>query len=127
MPISLKEIPGDPAVTGAIFDRTPNIAPGEVNKEAVFGTVERPGIVAYGYEARDAVVRGRSRPAAPPAAAVHSQAIAITNAGAALLEFSFDGVNVHGAVPAGARHVFGDRHEAGIAVRGVAAFVIEAW
>lgn len=51
----------------------------------------------------------------------------ITNSGAALLEFSFDGTVVHGSVPAGTTRLYRDRYEAGIAVRGVTTFVIEAW
>jgi hypothetical protein len=44
------------------------------------------------------------------------------------LEFSFDGVNVHGFVLAGTESYYQKRHEGGIAVRGAGAtFHVEAW
>lgn len=53
----------------------------------------------------------------------------ICNDGGGVLEFSFDGVNVHGVVmPGDEPPVYAGRYEAGIAVRGVGAvFRIEAW
>lgn len=59
--------------------------------------------------------------------------IKITNKGANILYFSFDGETDHGEVqPAGAvptEAIYRNRHEGGIAVKGTAAddFVIEAW
>jgi hypothetical protein len=56
-----------------------------------------------------------------------SQALRII-ATVADLEFSFDGVNVHGKVLAGTEVVYWDRHESGIALRGLGSvFVLEAW
>lgn len=44
------------------------------------------------------------------------------------VEISFDGVNVHGIIPAGTTHTYRNRYEAGIALRGVGAtFTVEAW
>lgn len=45
------------------------------------------------------------------------------------LEYSFDGVNVHGMIPAGNEFFYFDRHEGGISVRSAVASVyeIEAW
>ena len=55
-----------------------------------------------------------------------SKFVQITAASAAV-EFSFDGINVHGTVPAGERRTM-ERYEAGISIRGVGAtFVVEAW
>ena len=59
--------------------------------------------------------------------AAWSQAIRIV-ATVADLEFSFDGVNVHGKVTAGTEVIYWDRHESGIAFRGnTSVFVLEAW
>lgn len=56
-----------------------------------------------------------------------SQGIRIT-AVAADVEYSFDGTNVHGIVLAGTSSDYWERHEGGIAVRGVGStFHVEAW
>lgn len=64
-----------------------------------------------------------------PKAMIWSYAILITNTGANPLEFSFDGTNVHGLVPAGEFREYSHRSEAGIALRSSAGttFVVEAW
>jgi hypothetical protein len=41
--------------------------------------------------------------------------------------FSFDGVNDHGFVPAGEAQVYWDRYEGGIAIKGSGTFYVEAW
>jgi len=68
---------------------------------------------------------------AVPKNMIWAQMISIYNVGAGVLEFSFDGTNVHGQVLAGERRLFRMRYEAGIALRGVAAatpvFQVEAW
>lgn len=43
------------------------------------------------------------------------------------LEYTFDGTNVHGYLNAGEYDIYFERHEGGIAVRGVGEFWIEAW
>ena len=44
------------------------------------------------------------------------------------LEISFDGTNVHGKILAGTEVIYWDRHESGIAVRGLnSVFQLEAW
>lgn len=59
--------------------------------------------------------------------AIWSSRIAIAATGGAL-EFSFDGTNIHGIVPAGERYIYDNRFESGICVQGASAtFVIEAW
>ena len=58
----------------------------------------------------------------------HTLRIANDDAGSAELEFSFDGVTVHGVVRAGEAVTYVDRFETGIAVRGDGvAFRVEAW
>jgi hypothetical protein len=66
-------------------------------------------------------------PGKSPAEQGWSGTIQIRATGAAL-EFSFDGINVHGLVPSGSTHIYRHRYEGGIAVRGTGAtFYIEAW
>jgi hypothetical protein len=56
-----------------------------------------------------------------------SQAIRVV-ATTADIEISFDGTNVHGKIVAGTEVIYWDRHESGIAIRGVGAtFLLEAW
>ena len=43
------------------------------------------------------------------------------------IEFSFDGANTHGTVPAGSDHFYFDRHEGGISIKGSGVFKVEAW
>jgi hypothetical protein len=63
-----------------------------------------------------------------PKAMLWAQTIRVINAGGGDLEISFDGVNVHGLVPAGLINVYRNRFEAGIAIRGNGvSYVIEAW
>lgn len=58
---------------------------------------------------------------------IFSNTVLVT-AAAAAVEISFDGINVHGAVPSGETRIYSGRNEAGIAVRGVGAtFTVEAW
>jgi hypothetical protein len=63
----------------------------------------------------------------PPTPMIWSKSIKITNSGGAILFFSFDGVNIHGQVAANSVFWYWDRYEAGIALQGSTAFVIEAW
>ena len=56
-----------------------------------------------------------------------SKGIRITSAAGGYVEISFDGTNVHGRVDNGAAVEYLDRYEAGIAVRGSGAFIVEAW
>lgn len=59
--------------------------------------------------------------------AIFSESLRITATGAAV-EFSFDGINIHGVVAAGTTVAYDKRRESGIALRGVGAtYVIEAW
>jgi hypothetical protein len=64
-----------------------------------------------------------------PKPMIWSTILRVTNTGGNPLEFSFDGTNVHGEVPAGEYRDYSSRVEAGIAIRSAlgATFVIEAW
>ena len=58
---------------------------------------------------------------------VHSQAMRIRATGG-VIEFSFDGTNVHGTVLAGTEVIYEDRHESAIYLRGAGAvFFLEVW
>ncbi len=69
--------------------------------------------------------------AAAPLPQIWSKAMTIANTGAADLEFSFDGTNVHGWVKAGTSVTYWDRFEAGICLRvsggASTTYVVEAW
>jgi len=73
---------------------------------------------------------GESRPNEVKAM-IWSAEIRITHTGGAgSLEFSFDGVNIHGVVEAASPVLLMSRHEAGVAIRGnggTPTFRIEAW
>jgi len=43
------------------------------------------------------------------------------------ITFSFDGVTDHGFVPLSDMHVYWDRYEGGIAIKGSGTFHVEAW
>lgn len=90
-------------------------------------------IVPYGT---DAVVNNPLNPTgtgittAPPL--IHpmlwSGNIRICNDGSGVLEFSFDGVNIHGRLLTAEVLSYRNRYEAGIAIRGAGlAFRVEAW
>lgn len=68
---------------------------------------------------------------ASPKPMLFARAIFIRNRGVGALEFSFDGVVVHGVVPDGETLEMRDRYESGIAVRGAGVatptFELEAW
>lgn len=71
---------------------------------------------------------GTGRQADDPIAAIWSQTIRICNDGGGVLEYSFDGTNIHGKVLANEAFTYRNRFEAGISVRGASAvFRIEAW
>lgn len=53
--------------------------------------------------------------------------IRVFNDSNADLEFSFDGVNVHGLLKMNTDMIYRHRYESGIAVRGTGAFRVEAW
>jgi hypothetical protein len=63
---------------------------------------------------------GTSEREGDPHAMIWSGTIWIMNTGSGVLQFSFDGVNVHGEVPPSPYHqrIFRNRYEAGIAFRG---------
>jgi len=121
--------------TAGVIAQSPNIRPGDIDTPADLGSIQRP-IFAGGSLPRDAP--SRKHPAPRPNldesvkdGQVYSGGLRITAIGG-YLEFSFDGVNVHGrVVAAGAVPGVGDypnRHEAGICVRGTATtFIVEAW
>ncbi len=67
----------------------------------------------------------------PIAPAIWSGNIRVCNDGEGDIEFSFDGINVHGRLKAGEVFQYRNRYESGMAVRGydgaTSAFRIEAW
>jgi hypothetical protein len=65
-----------------------------------------------------------------PKAMIFANTISIHNTGGTnALEFSFDGTDVHGTVPANTHRIYRNRLEAGIAIRSASGttFVVEAW
>lgn len=63
-----------------------------------------------------------------PAVQIWANNIRISNDGPAVLEFTFDGTNVHGSLKSGEAVLYRNRCESGIAVRGATAvYRIEAW
>ena len=66
-----------------------------------------------------------------PVTMIWPQTIVVSNDGLSDIEFSFDGINVHGIVREGEKCVYRERMEAGISVRepgGAAiAFRVEGW
>ena len=66
-----------------------------------------------------------------PAPMIWSNSIRVCNDGSGVLEFSFDGTNVHGKLLSGEQVIYRNRIEAGIALRGVGGttptFRVEAW
>lgn len=95
------------------FDSTPTIEAGDEKTTVSVGSSGTPGVPFGG------------------SSAIWADTIEITNEDGTIdLEFSFDGTNVHGVVPAGTTKKMRPRAEAGIAVRSStagAAFRIEAW
>jgi len=62
--------------------------------------------------------------------AIYCQTLLITNDGTADVEFSFDGVVIHGVVKPGTSVTYRNRYEGGIALRSAAGgddFIVEAW
>lgn len=86
----------------------PVVLPGEdVSNPKYSGPHVVPAIAGTGVRGDD-----------PHAAIWATQAISIVNDGGGDLEFSFDGINVHGIVADGETRYLRSRHEAGIAIRG---------
>lgn len=131
----------DFAATGILFkdplhpdwdprDPMPNVAIGDRTAVVQVGTNLTPGSpMGGGTPAYPNPVAPGTPASAVPVPMAYAGSIAITNNGASPIEFSFDGTNVHGIVPAGARREYRDRFEAGVALRSAApsAFVVEAW
>ena len=103
--------------------------------------VARPGIQTTGIQSPmgGGRVPENARPDLPPSPPGYvdphpmlwAHTIRIWNDGVATIQVSFDGTNVHGEVPGGKEWLCRDRYEAGIALRGKAAalvdFRLEAW
>lgn len=103
---------------------TPYVPPGGERVNAAVGTTAIPGSpMGGGRDAHD------SSPTAPPYPMIWAHSIRIVNTSGGVLEFSFDGTNVHGSLANNADVTYRNRYEAGIAVRGAGggAFQIEAW
>ena len=151
---SLRIYVADTVVSGSVFADNTNhwlfhaLDPGYTDTGDIeaaggkFGSYLKPGPPFGGNRApspgttlrtTNATITDRTQDPPPPPF-IHSQYIRITNLNTTTgedLEFSFDGVNVHGYVPAGESRVYDDRREAGIAIRPVAAadtdFILEVW
>jgi hypothetical protein len=110
----------------------PYVAPGSTASVAT-GTLQVPSLPATGQDAHDAAPVTHINPPvtdqAVPRAMLWSSRIRIENTGANDLDFSFDGTNVHGVVPAGEVRDYTQRIEAGIAIKSTSGttFRIEAW
>jgi hypothetical protein len=103
--------------------KTPVVAPGQdASKPASISGDPAPHVVESPAGAADPPsYLGTSK------GSIFSQTILLT-ATTAPLDFSFDGTNIHGTVPAGETRVYSGRYEAGICVRGPGSvFTIEAW
>lgn len=113
----------------------PYVRPGSTAPVSVGDTLSGGSPMGTGQAIQDVAPRTHENPPATQEAVVTpmvwSSSIRIVNDGAGDLEVSFDGTNVHSYIPAGREVLFLNRHEAGVAVRGVAAatptFHIEAW
>lgn len=57
----------------------------------------------------------------------HGIRLRVTAGGGDNLDFSFDGINIHGHLAAGEQETYYDRYEGGICVRGQGTFFLEAW
>lgn len=93
-------------------------------------TVRAGGEVASGNPATPAITSPMGG-TTPQAAVVAAYAFRIYNDGTDPLEFSFDGVHLHGVVMGGKEALYRQRYEPGICVRGrdstTPTFRIEAW
>ena len=108
---------------GTLVVPTTSIAPGEASTIAVVGG---RGVGGSPMGTRKEGIGPRD-PYGPPEPLVWASTILVNNDGAADLEVSFDGINVHGLVLPSEERVYRARREGGIAVRGATDFRIEAW
>jgi hypothetical protein len=106
-------------VSADTFTKTPVVAPGDLTPVA-FGDGTKSGGPAGGSNNLD--------PATKPM--LWANTIVVYNDSGADLEISFDGVNIHDKILAAEPtqwHLYRNRHEAGIAIKGNGAFRIAAW
>jgi hypothetical protein len=112
------------------FTPLPVVAPGSSEDVHIGGPPAGGGFPTPEDVAPD-THKGLPNGQAVPKNMIWAQMISIYNGGAGVLEFSFDGTNIHGRVLANERRLFRMRYEAGIAVRGdggaTPIFEIEAW
>lgn len=78
-----------------------------------------PGAVDIGANPAGTGQRGDD-----PEPMIWSSHILVKNAGTTELQISFDGTNVHGAIPAASEQLYSDRYEAGLALRGGGAIAV---
>ena len=112
------------------FQPTPYVPAGQESAAPGWAPTNLPlPPMGGGRNPNDAVPDPRLNPAVPPPPVpmIWSNSIKISNNGAAPLFFSFDGVNIHGVVAANTVFWYWNRYEAGIALQGSSAFVVEAW
>ncbi len=109
---------------------TPFVPPGGATTQARVGIpqIASGSPMGIGSSPRDADLGAAMLAQAEPVPMAWSYAMRISNLGATNpIDFSFDGINVHGTISVSSDHVYWDRIESGIALRGVSAFRIEAW
>jgi hypothetical protein len=96
---------------------TPYITYGQTTVSTAVGTLVASGSPMGLGEHEDATL-----------GAHFSHNIRIVNTGGAnVIEYSFDGVNVHGVVAVSSEVILTYRYESGIALRGVTTYRVEAW
>lgn len=106
-------------VSADTYTKTPVVAPGDLTPVA-FGDLTRGGGPAGGSPNSDPVTK----------ASMWANTIVVYNDSGNDLDISFDGSNVHDRILAAETpkyHLYRNRHEAGIAVKGAGAFRIAAW
>lgn len=106
-------------VSADTFTKTPVVAPGSLTPVA-FGDGTKSGGPAGASDNLD--------PTTKPM--LWANTIVVYNDSGAILEISFDGTNVHDRILAAetpSYHLYRNRHEAGIAIKGAGAFRIAAW
>jgi hypothetical protein len=115
--------------TANTYKPLPYVPPGGEGVTVALGDLAVSGSpMGGGADPHDAISDPRYGPPVPvPHPMLWCRVLRITSTSGAL-EFSFDGVVVHGRVGAGLTVTYQERFEAGVALRGAGAgFVIEAW
>ncbi len=114
------------------FKAHPYVAPGS-DQPVVLGTINSGGQTprAGGQAPQDVARQWTQADQAVPLPQIWPCTIMVVNNGAAAIEISFDGTNIHGRVKSGESRTYRERFESGISLRGVGgaavAYWVEAW